>query len=302
MDKIKIGIVGMGVMGRNHYRVMKSIAGAEVVAVCDQAKPDGVTENFYVSVDDMIKNEHLDGVIIATPTVTHKEISLKCIEKGINVLIEKPVASISLDGYEILKKAEDKKVAVVIGHIERFNPVVIALKNELQNKEIYSLTIFRVGPFSPRIADVGILTDLSVHDIDLIRYLTNKDISRATIYKSRKIHNHHEDNAFLSFELEGDIVAGISTSWLTPFKKRKIEVACKEEYYEADLMSQDLKGLSSYTINNSYAVRDCFVRKGEPLYNELVAFIDVIKNPAVKNNFATIQDSIKTLEILEGVK
>jgi len=295
---LKFGIIGLGIMGKNHYRVLKNHPEVTITALCDQYAENIYKEKFYNNADEMLKKNEIDAVIISVPTAFHKEIAIKCIIKGINTFIEKPVATNTPDAIEILKYAKQNKVKTAVGHVERFNPVVISLKNEIKSKDIYSIIIHRVGPIPPRINDVGVLTDLAVHDIDLIRFLTDKKISDKNIFKSQKIHGNHEDNALLSFKLENDIIAGILTNWLTPFKKRTIEVACKEAYYEANLMSQDLKEYSSYQINNSYLVRDCFVKKGEPLYNELDCFINYI-NTGEKANLATIEDSIITLETLE---
>lgn len=293
----KIAIIGMGVMGKNHYRIIQGIKNVEIVGLCDPIAEDNFAHKLYRNLDVMLNEIEIDAVIIATPTFLHKEVALKCIEKDINLFIEKPVASTIEDGKKILEEATKKNIKVVVGHIERFNPVVQALKNELKDKEIYSINITRVGPFPPRIADVGILTDLAVHDIDLIRFITQKEIEDISIFKSKKIHNHYEDNAVLSFAMEDEIVASITTNWLTPYKKRKLEVACKEAYYEADLMSQELLEYSSYELNNSYVTRGCFVRKSEPLLNELESFIEYL-NSDKKPISATIEDSIKTLEIV----
>lgn len=293
----KIAIIGMGVMGKNHYRIIQGIKNVEIVGLCDPIAEDNFAHKLYRNLDVMLNEIEIDAVIIATPTFLHKEVALKCIEKDISLFIEKPVASTIEDGKKILEEATKKNIKVVVGHIERFNPVVQALKNELKGKEIYSINITRVGPFPPRIADVGILTDLAVHDIDLIRFITQKEIEDISIFKSKKIHNHYEDNAVLSFAMEDEIVASITTNWLTPYKKRKVEVACKEAYYEADLMSQELLEYSSYEVNNSYVTRGCFVRKSEPLLNELESFVDYLKTDK-KPISATIEDSIKTLEIV----
>ncbi|WP_200762587.1 Gfo/Idh/MocA family protein [Nitrosophilus alvini] len=293
---MKIAIVGLGVMGKNHYRVLSSIPEARIVGVCDPfVKTDLPTEHFE-DIQKMIDDKKPDAVIIATPTFTHKEIALKCIENGVDIFIEKPAASTIEDAMEINENVLKAGIKSAVGHVERFNPVVKALKAELKGKEIYSLDITRVGPFPPRIADVGILTDLAVHDIDLIRFLTDKKIIRKNIFKSKKIHNHHEDNAILSFELEEEVIANITTNWLTPFKKRKIEVATADAYFEADLITQDLVEYSSFKTNNSYVVRNCFVKKEEPLYKELTAFVNYVKN-GERGDLATIEDSIRTLEL-----
>ena len=293
---IKIAIIGLGSMGRNHYRILKTLEEVEIVALCDVVQLPDYSEPFYTDVDDMLDEVKPDAAMIIVPTFLHKEVALKCIERGVDIFIEKPVASSVEDAQTLLEAVAKAGVKSCVGHVERFNPVVEALKNELEGKEIYSVDIARVGPFPPRIADVGVLTDLSVHDIDLIRFITNRDILNKAIFKSRKIHDHHEDNAMLSFELEDEVIAGITTNWLTPFKKRKIEVACKEAYYEADLIAQSLTVYSDYHENNSYVVRGCHIKKDEPLLKEIEAFINYLKT-GNRGDLATIQDSLITLEV-----
>lgn len=295
----KVAIIGLGQMGRNHYRVIQSIEGLEIVALCDVVQNHEYEEPFYDSVDELLEKVDFDAAIIVVPTFLHKEIALKCLEKGKDLFIEKPVASDIQEAKEILQKADEKSAKVCVGYIERFNPVVTALKNELQDKEIYSIDITRVGPFPPRIADVGVLTDLSVHDIDLIRFISGEEIRKSAIFTSQKLINNHEDNAILSFKLSRDIVASITTNWLTPFRKRTIEVATKEGYFEADLMEQSLNEYSSYKKNFSYVVRKCIVQKGEPLVRELEAFKEFLHS-GHHNGLSTIEDSMITLAISSG--
>jgi predicted dehydrogenase len=293
---VKVALIGLGSMGQNHYRVLKSLTGFEIVALCDIAKTKEYDEPFYTNLDEMLEEAEFEAAIIVVPTFLHKEVAIKCLKKGKDLFIEKPVASSVEEAYEIQKVADEMNAKVCVGYIERFNPVVEELKNELADKEIYSIGITRVGPFPPRIADVGILTDLSVHDIDLIRFITGREIKETSIFKSQKIHNHHEDNAILSFELEDKIVASITTNWLTPFRKRTIEVATKDAYYEADLMGQDLTEYSAYQKNNSYVIRKCMVKKEEPLIIEHKAFRKFVKT-GERHGLSSIADSIITLEI-----
>lgn len=294
---LNIAIVGMGVMGQNHYRVLRENPSVKIVALCDVAKNGDYKEPFYLTIEEMLKNENIDAAIVAVPTFLHKDVSIKLISAKINLLIEKPVASNLVDANEILEASKKFGVKCVIGHVERFNPVVTALKEELKNKEIYSISITRVGPFPARIADVGVLTDLAVHDIDLIRFITAKNILKQSIFKSKKMNSNHEDNAILSFELENEIVASITTNWLTPFRKRKIEVICKEAYYEADLMRQDLVEYTNSHINNSFVTRNCFLKKDEPLKKEHESFIKYLKSNE-NNTLSNIEDSIITLEVV----
>jgi len=300
---MNVGVIGLGVMGKNHLRVLKQLPGVDIVGVCDIANKEDLGTPFYKDLDLMLEEKNFDALIIAVPTFLHKEIAFKCIKKGINLLIEKPIAQDKKEGEEIAAVAKENGVKTAIGYIERFNPVVLALKENLKDKEIYNISITRVGPIPPRITDVGILTDLSVHDIDLIRYISGKEIVKQNIFKSQKIHGNQEDNAILSFILEGDITASITTNWLTPFKKRTINIATKEVYFQADLMNQTLAEYSSFEGTNkynSYVISNIFVPKQEPLVNELNAFLHYVKTGEIKN-LASAKDSIKTLEISQGV-
>ncbi|MDR0665579.1 MAG: Gfo/Idh/MocA family oxidoreductase [Helicobacteraceae bacterium] len=296
---LKLVLIGLGAMGKNHYRVLSSLAGIELVGLCDNTMDEFDGKKVWRDMDQMLEAIKADAAIIAAPTFLHKEMALKCAAKGLHLFIEKPAAANGDDARIIKESAAALHIAV--GHIERFNPVVTALKNELESKDIYSIAVTRVGPFPPRIADVGILTDLAVHDIDLIRYITGKEIVDCHIFASQKIHNHYEDNAILSFKLQEEIVATIATNWLTPYKKRKIEVATPAGYYEADLMSQELKSFSAYSASHSYLVRDIVVFKGEPLRNELSAFVSLCAN-GDRGALATIDDSVRTLEIVNVAK
>lgn len=296
---MRVGVVGYGVMGRNHCRVGRSVPGLEIVAVCDPLLcPVDVPEQVFSTVHDMLAGVELDAAIIASPTSTHEEIALACLEKGLKtLLIEKPVAASVRQGMRILEEAERRGARVAVGHVERFNPVITSLKRELEGKEVLSVQITRVGPFPPRISDVGVLTDLAVHDVDLVRFITGREVREARIFKSSKISGHHEDNALVSMQLEGDVVAGITTNWLTPFKKRMIEAATPDAYFEANLMSQELKEFSAYKVNNSYVVRGCFVRPEEPLKRELEALVR-LGSTGEMGDFAGLRDAIRTLEVL----
>lgn len=295
---MRTALIGFGKMGRNHYRVLKGIPGIELIAVCDPFLDEDIEEKLYNNIDALLKGETIDAAIICAPTNLHKDIAIKCIENNIHILIEKPIATTAQEGHEIKEAAKSKNVKAVVGHVERFNPVVSSLMNELRDKDILSINITRIGPFPPRMNDIGILVDLSVHDIDLIRILTNKsEFVKSSVMKSLKISDAKPDNAILAFTLDKEIVASITTNWLTPFKKRTIEVATKESYFEANLITQELVEYSSFQINNSYVVRECFVKKGEPLLNELSAFKNYI-NDGDMSLLATLDDGIYPLDII----
>lgn len=298
---MRVALVGYGVMGKNHYRNMKRFSHVEVVGVCDPVlKPGDLEEPIYSSLQDLLTEQKPEAAILSVPTIMHRDAATQCVENGVSVLIEKPVAATVEQGKEIAAAAKKAGVRAAVGHVERFNPVVLSLLKEIAEKKIYSIGITRIGPVPPRIKDVGVLVDLSVHDIDLIRYLSpGTDIVKATIYKSNKANeaNQQEDNAVVSMKLDNDVVASITTNWLTPFKKRTIEIATDGAYYEANLITQELREFSDYKANNSYVIRNCFVAKGEPLHFEHEAFYNYVST-GEPGHLALIEDGLETLRIL----
>ncbi|MGN6573291.1 MAG: Gfo/Idh/MocA family protein, partial [Pseudolabrys sp.] len=178
---LRVGVIGVGVMGSNHARVFAGLPGTELIGIAD---PDDKQAAFVantlgcravIDVDGLI-SLGVDAVTIAAPTHLHRDIAMACIARGVHVMVEKPIASTVEEGHDIISAARRAGVTLMIGHVERFNPAVEAIKEAIRNEDILSIGITRVGPFPPRMSNVGVVIDLAVHDIDLIRWFTDSDI------------------------------------------------------------------------------------------------------------------------------
>ena len=291
---IKLAIIGMGRMGKYHYQLLKNMESVEIVALCDTMLNEKFSHPTYTNIDKMLSSVDIEVAIIAVPTSLHKEVALKCIKRQIHLFIEKPIASTIEDAQTLLYHSHQENIKVVVGYIERFNPVVQRLRDILKSSQIYSIQITRVSPFPSRVFDVGVLIDLSVHDIDLLTFISRKKIMYKKIFTSKNQNKNYEDMALLAFQLEGGMIASITNSWLSPMAKRVLSVTSDCGYYEADLMTQEL-----IKFKDNEKEKLCCIEKINPLYHELIAFIDYIKTGENKI-CATIEESINTLNVISS--
>jgi UDP-N-acetylglucosamine 3-dehydrogenase len=296
---LRVGVVGVGVMGSNHARVLAELPGVEFVGVAD---PDHKQTDFvgralgcdtFPSLERLIERG-LDAIAIAAPTHLHRDIALTCVAHGIHVMVEKPIASNVEEGREIIAAARRAGVKLMIGHVERFNPAVQAIKEAIRNEEILSIAITRVGPFPPRMSNVGVVIDLAVHDIDLISWFTGSEIVEVQPQLS-SAKAEREDIALLQFRTASGVLAHINTNWLTPFKARTVHVATKRKYVIGDLLTRQVTECFGFQPDGSYSMRHLSVGHAEPLRAELMAFLNSIREgtkPAV-----TGEEGVASLEI-----
>src|SRR5579872_6865118 len=296
---LRVGVIGVGVMGSNHARVFTGLPGAELVAVAD---PDRKQAEFVartlgcaaVATVDELLNLKIDAVTIAAPTHLHHDIALACIARSVHVMVEKPIASTVEEGRDIIDAARRGGVTLMVGHVERFNPAVEAIKDAIRGEDILSIAITRVGPFPPRMSNVGVVIDLAVHDIDLIRWFTDSEIVEVQPQLSSAI-AEREDIALLQFRTASGVLAHINTNWLTPFKARTIHVATRDKYLIGDLLTLQVTECFGFQADGSYSMRHLSVGYAEPLRAELLAFVDAIRSgciPAV-----TGEEAVASLEI-----
>jgi UDP-N-acetylglucosamine 3-dehydrogenase len=285
---LRVGVIGVGVMGSNHARVFSSLPGTELVGVAD---PDRKQAEFVAHTLDcaavadtaQLLDLGLDAVTIAAPTHLHHDIALACIARGVHVLVEKPIASSVEEGRDIIDAARRAGVTLMVGHVERFNPAVETIKEAIRNEDILSIAITRVGPFPPRMSNVGVVIDLAVHDIDLIRWFTDSEIVEVQPQLSSAV-AEREDIALLQFRTASGVLAHINTNWLTPFKARSVTVATRGKYIMADLLTRQVTECFGFQPDGSYSMRHLSVGHAEPLRSELFAFVRAVRSggpPAV---------------------
>jgi predicted dehydrogenase len=216
-------------------------------------------------------------------------------------LVEKPITATAAQAHHLIARAAAEGVVLTVGHIERFNPAVRTLYEAICGEDIISIAVSRVGPFPPRVDDVGIVIDLGVHDIDLIRWLSGSEIieNQSLLTRAR---GGHEDIAFLQFRLESGALAHINTNWLTPFKERRISVSTPERFIVCDMLLRTVNEFSSFSPgatdqlgHGSFVSRSLSVPFVEPLRAEIKAFLDAVEGkapPAVSG-----EDGLRSLEV-----
>ena len=296
---LRIGVIGVGVMGSNHARVLSELPGIELAGVVDADRKQRELVARRVGCPafadlDALFARGVDAVTIAAPTHLHRDIAIACASRGIHILVEKPIAPTIEEGRDIVAAASRAGVTLMTGHVERFNPAVESFTRAIKGEQILSIAITRVGPFPPRMSNVGVVIDLAVHDIDLIRWFTGSEIVEIQPQTSSAV-AEREDIALLQFRTASGVLAHINTNWLTPFKARNIHIATRDKYLIADLLTLQVTECFGFQPDGSYSMRHLSVGYAEPLRSELLAFINAIRTgekPAV-----TGDEAVASLEI-----
>ncbi|MCO6042269.1 UDP-N-acetylglucosamine 3-dehydrogenase [Thermococcus alcaliphilus] len=303
---LRIGVVGVGNMGFHHARIYSELAKegkVELIGVADAnfERAKEVAEKFktraFADYRELIKE--VDAVSIAVPTFLHKQVALEFIENGVHVLVEKPIAESIESAEEIIKAAKNKGIVLMVGHVERFNPAVLKLKETISQGmlgEIVTMNAKRVGPMVVRIADVGVIIDLAVHDIDIMSFLADSRV-KEVYAKARNVKHPAkvEDYALILLGFKNGIDGVIETNRLTPHKTRTLNVVGTEGIAYLDYINQTL------TIYDEKWVHDAKIQRGEPLRIEIEHFIECVKKgkkPLVggEEGLHALEVAVKALE------
>jgi len=304
---VRMGVIGVGMMGSNHARVYHELEETELVAVCDvdESRARKVAKrygaNWYTDHTKMLREEDLDGVSVCVPTKYHADVAVDALEAGVHVLVEKPIADTVENALRIIEAAEDHGLKLAVGHIERYNPSVIKAKEVISRGDVGDIVVMsakRVGPYPPRIRDVGVIVDLAVHDIDVMMYLTESDVVEVYAAAGSAIVRTREDYAEIMLKFDGDPTGLIEVNWLTPYKERRLEVTGREAILEVQYIDQELR------MMDEEGVKVFNIEREEPLKLELKDFAEAImedREPGVDGatGLKVLKTAIAALESVE---
>lgn len=299
MERLRGAVVGVGSMGWNHARVLNALPQVELVGVSDPdtGRRDAATDAFgcpaYATLDALIEARP-DFAIVATPNRLHAPAGLELLAAGVHVLIEKPIAPTVAEAEQLIAAARAAGRKLMVGHVERFNPAVRTALAACEGESIVSVAVTRVGPFPPRMSDIGVVIDLAVHDIDIIRAVAKSEIVQVQSQLAY-VRADREDTALLQFRTANDIIAQINTNWVTPFKARTVQIATKSKFITADLINRQVNEYFDYRADGSYGTRHLSVAITEPLREQLLAFVTAIAEDRPVP--VTGEDGLKNLEV-----
>ncbi|MDI3486644.1 MAG: UDP-N-acetylglucosamine 3-dehydrogenase [Methanolobus sp.] len=285
---LRVGVIGAGAMGKNHIRIYSEMPGVELAGISDIDKDlvESLAQQYntkaFTDYKEMLASG-VDAVSIVVPTKMHRQVAIDAIEAGAHVLVEKPIADSVENADAIIEAAEKKGLLVMVGHIERFNPAVIKLKEIIDSGllgKIVSISTTRVGPYNPRIRDVGVILDIGVHDIDVISYLYGTNVNQVYAVAGADIHSF-EDHATIHMRLDHEFSGLVEVNWLTPHKVRKLTAVGVGGVAYLDYMDQTVE------LHDSGWIRKAKIEQKEPLRNELEYFIDCINTGKQPNPSGT---------------
>jgi predicted dehydrogenase len=314
--RLRAGLLGLGMMGRHHARVLRSLDGVDLVAVADpggDAHRVAAGLELHRSLEDLVR-VGLDYCVVAVPTAYHEEVGLTLAEAGVHALIEKPLAPDGEGARRLAETYAARGLVGAVGHIERYNPALQHLRRRLEQGElgnVYQVVTRRQGPFPARISDVGVVKDLATHDIDLTAWVARsrfRSVSARTAFKSGR---EFEDLVAVVGSLEDGTVTNHLVNWLSPLKERVTIVTGEKGAFVADTLTADLTFFANGTVPTEWGalaefrgvsegdmIRYAFP-KPEPLRTEHEAFRDaVLGMPA---DTVTMAQGLAAVAVAEAV-
>lgn len=316
MANLRAGLIGLGMMGRHHGRVLGSLPGVDLVAVADPGGDvHGVAGGRPVleNVEQLI-DQGLDYCMVAVPTIYHEEVGLALAEAGVHAIIEKPLAQDTPAATKVADAFEAKGLVGAVGHIERYNPALQEARRRLEAGDlgdVYQVSTRRQGPFPARIADVGVVKDLGTHDIDLTAWVTQQSFTAVAARTAYKSGREFEDLVAVTGQLSNGVVTNHLVNWLSPLKERVTIITGEKGAFIADTLTADLTFYANGEIETTWDDIANFrgvsegdviryaIAKPEPLRVEHEQFRDAVlgKNADV----VTMKQGLETVRVAEAV-
>lgn len=316
MGDIRVGILGIGSMGRHHVRNARALEGFELVAVADPGGDKfGVAGDLEVLPDvDALIAAGIDAAIVAVPTVFHEEAALKLAAAGVHTMVEKPLAADVESGERVAAAFREAGVIGAVGYVERCNPALLEMRRLIQEGhlgQVYQVVTRRQSPFPARISDVGVVKDLATHDVDLAAWIAGAPYETVFAQTAFKSGREHEDMVTISGRFANGVLVNHLVNWLTPFKERTTIVTGERGALVADTAMGDLtfyengdmpvqwdqiaafRGVSEGTVTR-YALT-----KREPLAVEQAHFRDAILG--VGSDHVSMEEGLQALRVVEGI-
>lgn len=288
MDPIRMGVIGVGNMGQHHVRILSLLKDVELVGISDINIERGIEAasryrtRFFENYLDLLP--YVDAICIAVPTRLHYEVGIACLQAGIHVLLEKPIAASLAEAELLVNAAAESQCLLQVGHVERFNPAFQSLADVLKTEHIMALEAHRMSPYSHRANDVSVVLDLMIHDIDLILELNTSPVVRLSASGSRSPHSPYLDYVTATLAFTNGVVASLTASKISHRKSRTIAAHCRQSLTEADFLNNSIQihrsaellsdpVLTSKIYNREGITETVATRNIEPLYAELEHFV-----------------------------
>ena len=282
-DELKVGVIGAGKIGTLHTRILSKLPGVKLVGVCDvnlwraQLAAWRYHTVAYRSHDELLRQ--VDAAVIAVPTHLHFEVGKAALESGAHILIEKPIAGSVEEARALLGLSEAKKLVLQVGHVERFNPAVLEAIRHIRHPRF--ITVERLGPYDPRVSQIGVVLDLMIHDLDILLTLVGSEVESLEAIGASLL-SKHEDIANVRVRFKTGCVADVTASRVSLARSRKIRIFQEDSYISLDYANASLKVCRKknpvITSLSDVEVIKPKLEKTEPLKSELLHFVDCINH------------------------
>ena len=314
MGNLRVGLVGLGMMGQNHARVLASLEGVDFVGICDPAgevNSNAQGRQVVSSLDELIAMK-IHYAMVAVPTVYHLETGLTLAEAGIHALIEKPLAQDIESAQKLTDAFKKENLIGAVGYIERFNPALQEARKRIdQLGTLHQIVTRRQGPFPARISDVGVVKDLATHDVDLTAWVTGQRYKNVSARTSHKSGREFEDMVAVVATLDGGTIANHLVNWLSPLKERLTILTGEKGSFVVDTLTADLTYYSNGNVASDWdavsrfrgvsegdVTRYAFAKK-EPLRLEHENFRDAILGK--KSEIVTMEEGLTIVNVVEAI-